>query len=162
MRTLLVLRHAQSGHDDPRLADHDRPLTERGQRDADWIGRVLKKHGLTPDVVVSSTAQRALDTAQRTAQACGYAAPIETTRRLYDAEVRQIAEVVGEIDDQHGIALIVGHNPGLQEFLVHRAGWHGPLHTAMLAQVVLDGDRWEVMRRRAHGSLKRVWWHKDK
>ena len=59
MKTLLILRHAKSGWDVPNIADHDRPLTERGKKDAKRIGQLLLERGLVPDQMISSTAKRA-------------------------------------------------------------------------------------------------------
>jgi len=59
MKTLLILRHAKSSWKHPELSDHDRPLNKRGKRDAPIIGKLLRKKGLVPDVIFSSTAVRA-------------------------------------------------------------------------------------------------------
>ena len=53
---LILLRHAKSGWDDPGLSDHDRPLTDRGMRDAENVGAWLTKNGFVPGLVLSSTA----------------------------------------------------------------------------------------------------------
>ena len=62
MKTLLILRHAKSSWKFPDLTDHDRPLNRRGKRDAPRMGRTLRERELVPDLVISSTATRAMDT----------------------------------------------------------------------------------------------------
>ncbi|HVG21430.1 MAG TPA: histidine phosphatase family protein, partial [Blastocatellia bacterium] len=62
MKTLLLLRHAKSDWDDPKLRDFDRPLAARGKRDAPRIGKALKERGPSPDLIVSSPAARARET----------------------------------------------------------------------------------------------------
>ena len=64
MKTLLVLRHAKSSWKNSQMSDHERPLNKRGRRDAPRMGRLLGEEGLVPDLIVSSTAERALETAQ--------------------------------------------------------------------------------------------------
>jgi len=72
MKTLLILRHAKSSWKNPGLADHNRPLNKRGKRDAPRVGRLLRDKNLTPDLILSSTAKRALDTAEAAAESSGY------------------------------------------------------------------------------------------
>ena len=72
MKTLLILRHAKSSWKFPDLSDHDRPLNRRGKQDAPRMGRLLKEKGLVPDLVISSTATRAKDTATAVAKHSGY------------------------------------------------------------------------------------------
>ena len=73
MRTLLVLRHAKSSWNDSALGDHQRPLNERGERDAPLVGERLRRQKLTPDLIISSDAERAQMTARAVARAAGYA-----------------------------------------------------------------------------------------
>jgi phosphohistidine phosphatase len=56
----------------PDLPDHDGPLNKRGKNDAPQMGKLLRKENLIPDVIISSTAIRAHDTAKAVAKACGY------------------------------------------------------------------------------------------
>ena len=72
MKTLLVLRHAKSSWNDSALKDHERPLNDRGKRDAPRMGQLLNDHKLTPDLIISSTAKRARKTAKKVADSCGY------------------------------------------------------------------------------------------
>jgi phosphohistidine phosphatase SixA len=69
MKTLLVLRHAKSSWSDPARDDHERPLNTRGRRDAPRMGALVRKHGLIPDVVISSDAVRARLTAESVVEA---------------------------------------------------------------------------------------------
>ena len=133
MKTLLILRHAKSGWDDPDLPDHDRPLTERGKKDAKRIGQLLLERGLVPDQIISSTAKRARKTASKVAKACGYAGEVEMTNRLYLASPLQIIEVLREVGDECSTVLVVAHNPGLEELLGQLTGHPEPMSTATLS-----------------------------
>jgi phosphohistidine phosphatase len=82
MKSVLVLRHAKSSWKHPDLSDHDGPLNNRGKRDAQWMGRLLKKENLIPDIIVSST-ERDRATAETVAKASGYKGDITFNRSLY-------------------------------------------------------------------------------
>ena len=72
MRTLLLVRHAKSSRDDPALFDRERPLNERGKRDAPKMAKRLAKRDLQPDLILSSPAVRALTTAQLLSEKLDY------------------------------------------------------------------------------------------
>src|SRR5579872_6826900 len=117
MKTLLLLRHAKSIRDDPEMADHDRPLNERGKKAAKEAGRFLRDEELVPDLIVSSTALRARKTAQKAAKQCDYARAIELEEQLYLASASAHYKVVRKIEPSCKRLLIVGHNPGISDFL---------------------------------------------
>ena len=72
MKSVLILRHAKSEWGNPGQADFDRPLAKRGLEDAPRMGQVLARFNYVPDRILSSPAQRARQTAELVAQACGY------------------------------------------------------------------------------------------
>jgi phosphohistidine phosphatase len=119
MKRLLLLRHAKAAAADEPLADIARPLTERGERDARQIGDRLRQHHPRPDLILASTATRALQTAQLVASAFDYARDdIALERRLYLAEPATLLDVIMDQSATLSCLLVVGHNPGLTE-LVH-------------------------------------------
>ena len=67
MKTLLLMRHAKSSWSEPGLADHDRPLNKRGKQAAPEMGKLLRKEGLVPDLILCSTARRSRQTAEAVA-----------------------------------------------------------------------------------------------
>jgi phosphohistidine phosphatase len=116
MKTLVLVRHAKSSWDDPALDDHDRPLNERGRRDAPVMAQRLHERGIEPDAIVSSTAVRALSTAAAFAEAFGLGADdVVAIARLYGASPATIVSVVGGLDDRIECVIIVAHDPGLSE-----------------------------------------------
>ena len=157
MTTLLILRHAKSSWDDPSLSDHERPLNERGKRDAGRIGRLLAEQGLVPDRIISSTARRARKTAAKVAKACGFSGDLVLEDRLYEAYPERIIEVLRETGDECPTVLVVAHNPGLQELVRHLAGRWETMPTATLAQVSLNIDRWLDLAVPPGGQLVRIW-----
>ena len=93
LKTLLVLRHAKSSWKDTGLEDHERPLNQRGQRDAPWMGRLIRERGLIPELIISSDAVRARLTAAGVAETAQYAGEIRLEPRLYGASVDEILAV---------------------------------------------------------------------
>ena len=161
MRTLLVLRHAKSDRNDPRLPDHDRPLAPRGEADALRMGAALAALAVMPDCIITSTAVRARDTAHRVAAALAdnYHGRIDERDAVYAADVPALLAVLRACDDAHETVLLVGHNPGSEDLINVLVGG-GEMHpvaclpTAALACLSLDVARWAAIDS-ASGSL--VW-----
>jgi len=130
MKYLTVIRHAKSSWEQPGVSDHDRVLNERGQRSAPAIARFL--YGTyfggsgnaplmpAPERIISSTAERALQTAKFMRE--GFRLPpsaMQLDSRLYLAPPSVILDVVREGIEETRHMVIVGHNPGLHEFCDH-------------------------------------------
>jgi len=116
MKILLMVRHAKSSWKDPDLADHQRPLNKRGKKDAPKMGGRLQKRGVRPDIIVSSDARRAMDTAVAMAEKLGLAPKaIRQTPELYHGAPDRILAVVHQFEDGWKQVMVVGHNPGLTE-----------------------------------------------
>ena len=114
MKTLYLVRHAKSSWKYPNLDDFERPLNKRGRKNAPFIGRMLKKLKVAPDLVISSPANRAAMTARVIASAINY--PLEKIRyneAIYEFDENALVDVVKQIDDAVNKAMVVGHNPAL-------------------------------------------------
>jgi phosphohistidine phosphatase len=157
MKTLLILRHGKSSWKDPDLDDHDRPLNKRGRRDAPRMGRLLRELDLVPDLIVSSTARRAHDTADAAADAAGYADEVCTNTELYHASPMTWIDELRQVSDIHQSVLLVGHNPGLEELVETLTDESESLPTAALAQVTLPIDSWSDLGTGASGVLENLW-----
>lgn len=157
MKTLLVMRHAKSSWADGNLGDHERPLNGRGKDDAPRMGKLLRGEGLVPDVVISSTAKRARQTAVLTAEAADYEGEIVTTDELYLAEGETYTAVLRELADPHDCVLIVGHNPGISDFLSEVGGRFVQMTTANVGQVRLDIATWGELEDGVTGELVNFW-----
>jgi phosphohistidine phosphatase len=127
MRTLLLLRHAKSSWQDRRLDDAERPLAPRGARAARRMGRYLAEAGLVPDLVLCSTARRAVETWERAAAELPRPPRVRLERALYLADPERILAAVAGADADVKRLLVVGHNPGFQALAVALAGGrHAP------------------------------------
>ncbi|MCC6907717.1 MAG: histidine phosphatase family protein [Phycisphaerales bacterium] len=161
MRTLLLLRHAKSSHADEGVADHDRPLTRRGRRDAQRLGRLLDELDLMPQVIIASTAQRTLETAELLVEASGTATRIDPDERLYLASSGAILRILQQAPIQARCLMAVGHNPGLEELLTGLTGRAEQMRTATLAQIEFPIDSWTDVKDGTRGRLKQMWRARD-
>ncbi|MBX2897769.1 MAG: histidine phosphatase family protein [Cyclobacteriaceae bacterium] len=121
MKKLYIIRHAKSSWDNPELADFDRPLNKRGQKDAPRMGKRLKEKRITPDIMLSSPAERALATCNAIAKVLAFDhSKIKTDRKLYHASEDEILNIIRNLKDSprdsEEVVLLFGHNPGLTEF----------------------------------------------
>jgi len=116
MLRLVLLRHAKSSWDDIRIDDFDRPLAPRGVRNVPEMGRRLAQRGLTIDLVISSTAVRALATARGVAREIGYREDrIREAPELYLASPEEILGVIRAVPAGVDTLMVIGHNPGFTE-----------------------------------------------
>lgn len=116
MLTLCLIRHAKSSWDTPGLRDFDRPLNERGRREAPQMARLLAGTGLKPELIVSSPAKRALTTALTFADTFGIAeGEVQRESNIYEADVEDIMEVVHDLPGTVQTVLLFGHNPTLTD-----------------------------------------------
>jgi phosphohistidine phosphatase len=148
MPRLYLLRHAKSSWDEPSLADHDRPLAPRGQRAADMMGEHLQAEGVAPSLVLCSSAVRA----RETLAGIGLEEGAVVERGLYGASEGALLDRLRKLPDDVSSAMLIGHNPGMQELTLMLAGEgsqlgrvHKKFPTAALATLDFDGD-WSSLR----------------
>lgn len=156
MKTLLILRHAKSSWSG-NTGDHDRPLNDRGRRDAPRMGELIRTEELLPDLILTSTAVRAHTTARLVADAGGFEGSIESLRTLYHAAPEDFVRALRALPDSYERVLVVAHNPGLEELLDELTGEDEVLPTAALAQVALPVARWSQLRANGTGELVNLW-----
>lgn len=119
MKTLTLIRHAKSDWDDHALSDHARPLNKRGKKAAPKVGAELARNGAKPDLILSSTARRAHDTAIAIAAEVDYSADsIVTEHALYHPAPETMRQVIAATDEEADIKhlMLVSHWPGVKEF----------------------------------------------
>lgn len=123
MRQLLLLRHAKSSWDDPKLSDHARPLNVCGRQAASAMARAMRELGLAPDLVLVSSARRTLQTLEAL-EPWDETPLIEPMDALYLAPAIEMLEVLRQATPVVRSLLLVGHNPGLHELALALAGAH--------------------------------------
>jgi phosphohistidine phosphatase len=157
VKRLLILRHAKSSWGDSSLDDWQRPLSPRGVRDAPGVGKLLRKHALVPDLIITSDAVRARTTAHAVAEAAGYDRELVVDPRLYHANPDDLLAVLQGLPDDSARAMIVGHNPGLEDLIERLAGEHHAMATATLAHLALPIDRWSALDDQTGGTIVNIW-----
>jgi len=155
MKTLYLVRHAKSSWKYTNLDDFERPLNNRGRKNAPFMGKVLKKLKVAPDLVISSPANRASTTARMIAAAINYPlGNIRYSEAIYEFSEKALIHVVKQINDAVNKAMVVGHNPALNG-LANYIGDQpiGNIPTCGAICVELDISSWAKLN--AHcGKLK--------
>ncbi len=117
MKTLILVRHAKSSWDVPGLSDYERPLNERGKKDAPEMAKRLKDRGVQIDQIVTSPAKRAKRTARYFADAFNIDKDdILNIEDLYGAMPESFARTVASLQDKYNTIAIFSHNPGISDY----------------------------------------------
>ena len=161
MKTLLLLRHGKSSWTDTSLADYDRPLKKRGREAAKRMGRLIRELNLVPDHILTSSAARAVTTAELAATEAEFDGEVEVVPVLYHADPSAFVAIVSRIPNLFERVLIVGHNPGLEDWLDRLIGHVETFPTAALAQIELPVDSWLELSTDTRGKLQGLWRPKE-
>ena len=146
MKRIYLLRHGKSDWDAGYGTDHDRPLKNRGGRAARLMGRFLRATDQVPDAIVSSSAVRALTTAQLAAEAGDWGCEPRVEPAIYEATRSTVLDLIRGLDADLDSVLIAGHQPTFSEVtgsLVGSAQFRFP--TAALACVDVPVARWDAV-----------------
>lgn len=145
MKTLFVLRHAKSSWDNPDWSDFERPLNSRGLDASRFIGELIYKRNLQPQIIVSSPAKRAKQTAVLVKELAGISKPINFDERIYEASPLTLFNLIREFDEKEESVLIIGHNPGFENLVRILTGETVTMPTAGLAKINLDIKKWSEL-----------------
>jgi phosphohistidine phosphatase len=116
MKKLILMRHAKSCWNQPWQDDHDRPLAERGLRDAPIMALRLANRDIHPDLLLSSSATRAIQTSEFVAHALRLSPEkIEVNKNLYHASPELLLKCIRKQKNSIQTLILIGHNPGLTE-----------------------------------------------
>jgi phosphohistidine phosphatase len=114
MKQLILVRHAKSEWGEEWLKDIDRPLSERGYRDAYILSEWFFKNHEIPKKLISSDATRALSTALIFARSFNYPAnEIKVDPKIYECNVKTFKEIISQIENSLEYVMMFGHNPGI-------------------------------------------------
>jgi len=143
-KLLYLLRHAKAESANATLLDEDRALTERGIGDVKKLANKLQKKELNFDVLLTSPAIRAITTAQIIANTLDHRQyHLEVEKKLYHASPDNFLTLLAGLPKKASRVLIVGHNPGLEEFAQLLCGERVEMQTCGLIQITLDLKRWK-------------------
>ena len=137
---LILTRHAKSSWDDPLMSDHDRPLNERGRRDAPRMAAFLEDKGLIPDQIVSSTAIRTRETLRAIVTKWTVKPPAKFNSDLYEATTGMLVSIAEDELVETRCLMIVGHNPSIEFAVRHFTGQTVPMPTCAAAVIEFSDD----------------------
>ena len=110
-KILYIVRHAKSSWKDLTLNDFDRPLNKRGKRNAPFMADILQKKGVAPELILTSPAKRAKDTALALHTALG--GELVERADIYEASLSTLKSHLREAFTVHDSVMLVGHNPAI-------------------------------------------------
>ena len=117
-KRLLLIRHAKSDWGNASLRDFDRPLNKRGHANAPEMALRMVKQSIYPDLIVASSALRALTTANYFAKKWELTKDLlQTDKNIYEAGIKTLLDIVNNFDNQYNTIAMFGHNPGFTDFV---------------------------------------------
>lgn len=123
MKTLYLMRHAKSSWEDKNIEDIDRPLNERGNRNAPFMGQIMQQNGILPEEIITSSAERNLATLRHICPIIDFPfSNVKVDYNLYNAPVATIIMTIKEVPEYINSLMIVGHNPGMTDLVVYLSG----------------------------------------
>src|SRR4051812_43567711 len=148
MKKLYLVRHAKSSWDNVEMDDFDRPLNDRGEKDAPHMAKLLKHREIVPDRMISSTANRALSTCRAFAKVLDFdKKKIITEKKLYHANsetILNVLESLPEYKDKEDVVFLFGHNPGITEFANELLNISiDNIPTCGVVEATLDIEKWK-------------------
>jgi phosphohistidine phosphatase len=147
MKTLYLLRH---GHAEDRgsSGDASRNLDEIGRAEVRSTAEYMLKAGLRPDIILSSHAKRAFQTAEIVAEHLGY--PVKNIRiekNIYKTDERDLLDIIRGLEDEHASALLAGHNPEISQLAQELdEDMEDHLPTAGLVMYEAEANSWSAFK----------------
>lgn len=151
MKSIIIIRHAKADSSDFSIKDFDRPLAERGINDAKEIAaRLHSDTAFQPDLIISSSANRAINTAMIFAKEFGYSEDaIQQEELIYSGSTSDYMDIISKISDKVNSLIFVGHNPIISNLVSVLAGKNlGGLPTCSLTQFELNLSSWSQINDR--------------
>lgn len=155
MKTLLIMRHAKSNWENSEQSDFERPLNEFGLKAAPFMGNIIFHNNLQPDLIISSPAKRAKQTAVLVKAVAEINAEIDYADELYGAKLSDFIEITSSIENKFDSVLLIGHNPELEAFVEKLTGEFHQISTASIAVIKLNIESWKQISENC-GSLELI------
>ena len=154
LRRLIIMRHAKSSWSSGASTDHQRPLNDRGRRDAPRVAQALVDAGWLPGQILSSDSQRTRETYEQMVSVFPHEIPVQFHATLYHAGLSEILAEAPAISEDVSILMVLGHNPGWQEAVHRLSGEYVTMKTANAALLEGEGADWaDALRQRSSWRL---------
>ena len=138
--TLLIFRHAKSSFDAP--SDHERVLTEFGQKQAMFMGELLEEKQLKPDYVLCSSALRAKETMELAMSTGKWVCDSSVTDALYETTAEATLKLIKQMRDDDQTIMLVGHEPVWSDLASRLTGQSASFNTAGVACISFTTSHW--------------------
>lgn len=149
---LLIFRHAKSGWDAD--TDHQRTLTTYGEQQAKFIGEWLAEQGQTPDLILCSSAARAIATMELAITAGHWNSDSSISDAFYETNAETVLELIRHLSDTDKTVMLVGHEPTWSELASSLTGESVTFNTAGICCINFDKDSWSQIN---YGDGKLLW-----
>jgi len=157
MKTLLLMRHAKSSWKEPTRADFDRPLSRRGRKAAQRMGRLMLAGNLLPNAILCSPAARSRETCLLLQQEWTFDRNVDWNPALYHCPATRLCEILRTANSAAECLLVIGHNPGLADFLFATVQFEESFPTGALAQLSVELDSWSEFHPETVINLEDIW-----
>jgi len=155
MKTLFLIRHAKSDWNDYEFNDFERPLNQKGLRNAPLMAQRLKLLNVPVERILASPATRAIHTAQIFAEFLDY--PVQKIIKvpeLYQADTKTFLQTINQLPQEAETVMIFGHNPTITDMIEYLADHKiDKLPTTGIAMIAFDLEDWKMVSRDS-GELK--------
>jgi len=147
MKSIIIIRHADASYDTNVPTDFDRPLTNQGLLDAKVMGQALADKKPNINLILASSANRAITTARIIAEQVEYDKIIEEKKRIYNASSREILDIISKLNNEINSIIVCGHNPGLHMLTEQLSNQHfNQFPTCAIAKIPLNITSWEPIK----------------
>ncbi|PWE21676.1 phosphohistidine phosphatase [Aliarcobacter skirrowii] len=144
MRELILIRHAKSNWSNPLLDDFERPLNKRGEKNAPFMAKILKKEIQKPDLIISSPSFRTKLTLEYFLKEFEYKGEVIFEKSIYEAPFENLLKAIKNIDDKYKTIFLIGHNPGLNDLANFLLGsFEDNIPTSGVLKIDFDTNSWE-------------------
>ena len=144
MKSIILFRHGQAGWENNIFGkDYDKPLTPIGIKDAEKMGEYLSKINNTPDLIISSTANRAKTTMELAYKAGDWKSIINFETKIYGGNPNYLFELINKQNNKYKSVCLVGHEPNFSDFISLTTGEYKIFNTASMAKIDFETNQWE-------------------
>ncbi|MFC2100633.1 histidine phosphatase family protein [Bacteroidota bacterium] len=149
MKTIFLVRHAKSSWQNPDLNDDERPLLKKGENRTKLISKYLKENKIVPELLISSHAVRAYETAKIIAKSINYPEnKIRIDKRLYEKGIKGYYNVIDDLQDEVSSIMLFGHNPTITSFANHFVeNIFDYIPTSGIVSFSFETDKWEEINK---------------
>ena len=142
-KSVILFRHGKSDWDAQYDSDHDRPLAKRGIRDAKRMGKFLSKIEEVPELILSSTALRTRETTKLAMEAGNWNVDIKLEKKIYEASLEEIINIIKSQDDKYNFICLVGHEPLFSTIITLINNKRIKFPTATMARISFSTSDWK-------------------